>query len=86
MKGDKKIIGILNELLAGELTAVDQYLIHGEMYADFGLKTLAEKACMNRSMKDCMHAPLFSAFSFWRENRKWISAIHLRSAKVLLRC
>ena len=30
MKGDKKIIDILNELLVGELTAVDQYLIHGE--------------------------------------------------------
>ena len=37
MKGDKKIIEILNSLLAGELTAVDQYLIHGEMYADLGL-------------------------------------------------
>jgi bacterioferritin len=44
MKGDKKIIDILNGLLAGELTAVDQYLIHGEMYADFGLTHLAEKS------------------------------------------
>ena len=44
MKGDKKIIDILNELLAGELTAVDQYLIHGEMYADMGLQHLAAKA------------------------------------------
>ena len=44
MKGDKKIIDILNSLLAGELTAVDQYLIHGEMYADMGLGQLAEKA------------------------------------------
>lgn len=37
MKGDNTIIDILNELLAGELTAVDQYLIHGEMYADMGV-------------------------------------------------
>ena len=44
MTGDKKIIEILNDLLAGELTAVDQYLIHGEMYADLGLNHLAEKA------------------------------------------
>ena len=44
MKSDKKIISILNELLAGELTAVDQYLIHGEMYADMGFVRLAEKA------------------------------------------
>lgn len=44
MKGDKKIIDILNKLLTGELTAVDQYLIHGEMYADFGFAKLAEKS------------------------------------------
>lgn len=28
MKGNQKIIGILNELLADELTALDQYFIH----------------------------------------------------------
>ena len=43
MKGDKKIIDTLNDLLAGELTAIDQYLLHGEMYADFGLRGLAQK-------------------------------------------
>ena len=41
-EGRQTIIDILNELLAGELTAVDQYLIHGEMYADMGLHALAE--------------------------------------------
>ena len=55
MKGDKKIIEILNELLAGELTAVDQYLIHGEMYADFGLNQLAEKA-LHESDHERQHA------------------------------
>ena len=44
MKGDSTIIAILDDLLAGELTAVDQYLIHGEMYADMGFSQLAEKA------------------------------------------
>jgi len=42
MKGDKKIIEVLNDLLVGELTATDQYLIHGELYADMGLPKLAE--------------------------------------------
>lgn len=42
MKGDKAIVDILNDLLAGELTATDQYLIHGEIYADMGLPVLAE--------------------------------------------
>jgi len=55
MKGDKKIIDILNSLLAGELTAVDQYLIHGEMYADMGLGQLAEKA-LHESEHERLHA------------------------------
>jgi bacterioferritin len=55
MKGDKKIIDILNKLLAGELTAVDQYLIHGEMYADFGLPKLAEKS-LHESDHERQHA------------------------------
>lgn len=55
MKGDKKIIDILNSLLAGELTAVDQYLIHGEMYADMGLNQLAEKA-LHESDHERQHA------------------------------
>ncbi len=55
MKGDKKIIEILNDLLAGELAAVDQYLIHGEMYADFGLPELAEKS-LHESDHERQHA------------------------------
>ena len=55
MKGDKKIIDILNDLLAGELTAVDQYLIHGEMYADMGLGELARKS-IHESDHERQHA------------------------------
>ncbi len=55
MKGDKKIIDILNDLLAGELTAVDQYLIHGEMYADMGLNELADKS-IHESEHERQHA------------------------------
>lgn len=55
MKGNDKIIGILNTLLAGELTAVDQYLIHGEMYADMGFQELAEKS-LHESDHERQHA------------------------------
>ena len=55
MKGDKKIIDILNDLLDGELTAVDQYLIHSEMYADMGLQRLADKA-LHESDHERQHA------------------------------
>lgn len=55
MKGDKKILEILNGLLAGELSASDQYLIHGEMYADSGLNHLAEKS-LHESEHERQHA------------------------------
>jgi bacterioferritin len=55
MKGDNKILEILNSLLAGELSASDQYLIHGEMYADFGLHHLAEKS-LHESEHERLHA------------------------------
>jgi bacterioferritin len=55
MQGNPNIIATLNQLLAGELTAVDQYLSHGEMYADMGLYTLAEKA-LHESDHERQHA------------------------------
>jgi len=55
MKGDNNILEILNSLLAGELSASDQYLIHGEMYADFGLHHLAEKS-LHESEHERLHA------------------------------
>ncbi len=55
MKSDKKIIGILNTLLAGELSAVDQYLIHSEIYSDMGFMRLAEKA-LHESEHERLHA------------------------------
>lgn len=43
MQGDPKTIELLNELLAEELSAADQYFIHAEMYKDFGLRKLFER-------------------------------------------
>lgn len=40
MKGSPKVIALLNNLLAGELTAIDQYFIHSRMYEDWGLTRL----------------------------------------------
>lgn len=55
MQGNTHIVDILNALLAGELTAVDQYLIHGEMYANMGLPHLAEKS-LHESEHERQHA------------------------------
>ena len=43
MKGNTKIIDILNSLLTCELTAADQYFIHSRMYEDWGFKKLHER-------------------------------------------
>jgi bacterioferritin len=43
MKGNAKVIKELNQLLAAELAARDQYFIHSRMYADWGLGKLHER-------------------------------------------
>ena len=43
MQGKQNIIDGLNELLGYELAAMDQYFIHSEMYADWGLSKLHER-------------------------------------------
>ncbi|MFM2486160.1 bacterioferritin [Celerinatantimonas yamalensis] len=43
MQGKPVIIDALNRLLANELTAMDQYLIHSRMYGDWGYNKLYER-------------------------------------------
>ncbi|QSA98594.1 bacterioferritin [Methylococcus sp. EFPC2] len=40
MKGNPQVIDHLNRLLAGELTAIDQYFIHSRKFHDWGLDKL----------------------------------------------
>lgn len=50
MKSNTKIIRQLNKLLAGELTAMDQYFIHSRMYEDMGLQRLYDR--ISHEMKE----------------------------------
>lgn len=43
MKGNKQVISALNDLLAFELAAMDQYFIHSRMYEDWGITKLFER-------------------------------------------
>jgi bacterioferritin len=43
MKGDPRVIAILNDLLTRELTAVHQYLLHARMCDDWGYERLYAK-------------------------------------------
>lgn len=43
MQGAKAVLDYLNELLAGELGARDQYFIHARMYEDWGYTKLYDR-------------------------------------------
>ncbi len=55
MKGSRKIVDRLNDLLSGELTAADQYFTHSRMYEDWGLGVLSERI-KHESEEELEHA------------------------------
>ncbi len=55
MKGDPKLIQTLNELLAEELTAINQYMVHSEMCDSWGYERLHKKV-EARAITEMKHA------------------------------
>jgi len=55
MKGNDKIIATLNDLLADELSAVNQYMVHSEMCDNWGYEKL-HKAIEKRAIDEMKHA------------------------------
>ncbi len=55
MKGNEKLIDALNKLLEGELTAINQYMVHAEMCEDWGYGKLS-KSIKDRAIVEMIHA------------------------------
>lgn len=55
MKGDKKVIEVLNDVLTAELTAINQYFVHSEMCEAWGYERLHKEIRMH-SIGEMKHA------------------------------
>ena len=59
MKGDKKVIELLNKVLGNELIAINQYFLHAKIYKDWGLQNLYEHE-YHESIDEMKHAELLT--------------------------
>jgi len=57
MKGDKDVINALNEVLAAELVAINQYFMHAKMCENWGYLSLGAKS-RAESIDEMRHAEL----------------------------
>jgi bacterioferritin len=55
MKGNEKILAVLNNLLSDELTAISQYMVHSEMCDNWRYMVL-HKAIEERAITEMKHA------------------------------
>ena len=75
MKGQQEILDQLNVLLAEELTAINQYILHGEMCGDWGygkLHDLVEK----RAIQEMKHAEKLIERILFLEGRPIVSELN----------
>ena len=55
MKGNPKVLSILNQVLTTELTSINQFFLHARIFKNWGLEELNEKA-YKKSIKDMQQA------------------------------
>ena len=72
MKGNKMLIDSLNERLAEELGAINQYFVHAEMCEDWGYDSL-QAAIKERSIQEMKHAEKLIERILFLEGRPIVS-------------
>ena len=79
MKGNEKVIEKLNDLLADELTAINQYMVHAEMCDNWKLEVL-HKVSEKRAIDEMKHAEKLIARILFLEGRPIVS--HLKKINI----
>ncbi len=74
MKGNPKVIEVLNDLLADELTAINQYMVHSEMCANWGYEKL-HKAVEKRAIDEMKHAEKLIGRILFLEGKPEVSGL-----------
>ncbi|NLI45647.1 MAG: bacterioferritin [Acidobacteria bacterium] len=74
MKGNDKIIAKLNDLLADELTAINQYMVHSEMFDNWGYTRLHE-VTEKRAIDEMKHAEKLIARILYLEGLPIVSEL-----------
>jgi bacterioferritin len=74
MKGNPKLIDTLNDLLADELTAINQYIVHSEMCANWGYNQLHDHF-EKRAIGEMKHAEMLIARILFLEGTPTVSKL-----------
>ncbi len=75
MQGNERVLAKLNELLADELTAINQYMVHAEMCDNWGYGKL-EEAIEARAVEEMRHAEKLIARILFFEGRPIVSNLN----------
>jgi bacterioferritin len=74
MKGSPKVIKVLNSLLADELTAVNQYMVHAEVCDNWGYGKLHDMI-QKRAIEEMKHAEKLIGRIIFLEGRPIVSEL-----------
>lgn len=74
MTGHPNVLKVLNSLLADELTAINQYMVHSEMCSNWNYDTL-HKAIEKRAVEEMHHAESLIARILFLEGSPTVSKL-----------